>query len=88
VVWDRRRFAHFWGWTYRFEAYTPAPRRQLGYYALPLLWRDRVIGWVNAAIDQGKLRLERGFAGAAPRGRDFSRAFDAEAARLATFLLA
>ncbi len=76
VVWDRRRFAHFWGWTYRFEAYTPAPRRQLGYYALPLLWRDRVIGWVNAAIDQGKLRL------------DFSRAFDAEAARLATFLLA
>ena len=87
VVWDRRRFAHLWGWTYRFEAYTPAPRRQLGYYALPLLWRDRVIGWVNAAVAGGQLRLERGFAGEAPRGRDFERAFDAEAARLATFLL-
>jgi uncharacterized protein YcaQ len=87
VVWDRRRFAHFWGWTYRFEAYTPAARRQLGYYALPLLWRDRVIGWVNAAMDGGQLRLERGFVGEAPRGRDFKRAFDAEAARLATFLL-
>jgi hypothetical protein len=26
VVWDRRRFEAFWGWPYRFEAYTPAPR--------------------------------------------------------------
>ena len=25
VVWDRRRFESFWGWAYRFEAYTPAP---------------------------------------------------------------
>ena len=87
VVWDRRRFAHFWGWDYRFEAYTPAPRRQLGYYALPLLWRDQVIGWVNATKEGGNLRLETGFVGAAPRGQDFQRAFDAEAARLATFLL-
>ena len=30
VVWDRRRFEMFWGWTYRFEAYTPAPKRKLG----------------------------------------------------------
>ncbi len=37
VVWDRRRFEMFWGWAYRFEAYTPAPKRKLGYYALPLL---------------------------------------------------
>ena len=41
VVWDRRRFEMFWGWAYRFEAYTPAAKRQLGYYALPLLWRDQ-----------------------------------------------
>jgi uncharacterized protein YcaQ len=87
VVWDRRRFAHFWGWEYRFEAYTPAPRRQFGYYALPLLWRDQVIGWVNAGLDGGRLRVEPGFIAKAPRGRDFQRAFDAEAARLAAFLL-
>ena len=87
VVWDRRRFAHLWGWSYRFEAYTPAPRRQFGYYALPLLWREQVIGWVNAVIDRGHLRLEPGFVGKMPRGRDFQRAFDAEAARLAAFLL-
>ena len=45
VVWDRDRFEMFWGWQYRFEAYVPAAKRRLGYYALPLLWRDRVIGW-------------------------------------------
>ena len=87
VVWDRRRFTHFWGWSYRFEAYTPLQRRQFGYYALPLLWRDQVIGWVNAEVDGGRLRLKPGFIERMPRGRDFQRAFDAEAARLAAFLL-
>ena len=49
VVWDRPRFELLWGWDYRFEAYTPVPKRKLGYYALPLLWRDRVVGWANVA---------------------------------------
>jgi hypothetical protein len=35
IVWDRRRFELLWGWPYRFEAYTPAAKRTLGYYALP-----------------------------------------------------
>ena len=61
VVWDRRRFELLWGWAYRFEAYTPAPKRKLGYYALPLLWRDRVIGWANVSVQQGELRTELGF---------------------------
>jgi uncharacterized protein YcaQ len=86
VVWDRRRFALFWGWDYRFEAYTPAPRRKLGYYALPLLWRDEVIGWGNAAVKQGGLHVAVGLcqgrrATAALRG-----ALDAEVASLAEFL--
>lgn len=50
VIHDRARFELLWGWVYRFEAYTPAPKRKLGYYALPLLWRDRVIGWGNLAV--------------------------------------
>jgi hypothetical protein len=86
LVWDRRRFVHLWGWTYRFEAYTPPPKRQFGYYALPLLWRDAIIGWVNADFSDGVLALERGFLGRAPRNRDFVRAFDVEAARLEQFL--
>ncbi len=54
LVHDRRRFELFWGWAYRFEAYTPPEKRKLGYYALPLLWRDRVIGWANLALKAGE----------------------------------
>jgi uncharacterized protein YcaQ len=86
VVWDRLRFEHLWGWAYRFEAYTPVKKRVRGYYALPLLWRDQVMGWGNASVVDGKLEVEVGFAGARPRERSFTRALDAEIARLAEFL--
>ena len=86
LVWDRRRFEHLWGWPYRFEAYTPAPKRQLGYYAMPLLWRDHVIGWVNAAVADGKLTVEAGFTKRRPSGRDFKLAFEEEVASLASAL--
>ena len=62
LVWDRERFETFWGWAYRFEAYTPPAKRKLGYYALPMLWRDRVIGWANLAVIDRKLHVETGFA--------------------------
>jgi uncharacterized protein YcaQ len=87
VVWDRRRFEHFWGWAYRFEAYTPAPKRQLGYYALPLMWRDEVIGWANAGVASERLKLDCGYvAGRAPRDAAYRRALDEERQRLADFL--
>lgn len=82
VVWDRRRFGQLWGWDYRFEAYTPVDRRVLGYYAMPLLWRDRVIGW--ATCEDGGVAV--GYVGSAPRGRAFAAALDAEIARLRRFL--
>lgn len=87
VVWDRRRFEHLWGWAYRFEAYTPAAKRRLGYYALPLLWRDRVIGWANCSRDpDDRLAVQTGFVDGAPKARRFAAALDAEIARLAGFL--
>ena len=87
VVWDRRRFALFWGWDYRFEAYTPAPKRVRGYYALPLLWRGQVIGWGNLAVRDGRLQAELGYqAGSAPHEAAFRAALDQELQRLATFL--
>jgi uncharacterized protein YcaQ len=82
VVWDRRRFAELWGWEYRFEAYTPVDRRVFGYYAMPLLWRDRVIGW--ATCEEGA--VEVGYVGTAPAGRSYAAALDAEIARLRRFL--
>ena len=87
VVWDRRRFEIFWGWAYRFEAYTPAPQRVRGYYALPLLWRGQVIGWGNVGVQGGVLQTELGFVkGRPPREAAFRQAWDAERARLAEFL--
>lgn len=87
LVWDRRRFELFCGWAYRFEAYTPAPKRQLGYYALPLLWRDAVIGWANASATNGRLAVACGYvSGRAPREPAFRRELEAEIERLREFL--
>jgi uncharacterized protein YcaQ len=87
VVHDRTRFEILWGWLYRFEAYTPAPKRKLGYYALPLLWRDRVIGWGNLSVKNGKLTGDFGFvAGKQPRDRVFKRELEAELHRMRIFL--
>jgi hypothetical protein len=87
IVWDRRRFEIFWEWVYRFEAYTPAAKRKLGYYALPLLWHDRVIGWGNAAAADGRLRCSFGYSGGrAPRDPAFRAGLEAELARVRTFL--
>lgn len=87
VVWDRRRFEVFWGWAYRFEAYTPAPQRVRGYYALPMLCQGQVLGWGNLALRDGRLVPQIGFvAGKAPRDAAFRPALDAELARIEAFL--
>ncbi len=86
VVRDRDRFELLWGWVYRFEAYTPALKRKLGYYALPLLWRDQVIGWGNLSVKNGELKSEFGYAGTPPRDRAFKRELHAELDRRRTCL--
>ncbi len=87
VVHDRRRFELLWNWVYRFEAYTPAAKRKLGYYAMPLLWRDRVIGWGNLSVKNGELNSELGYvASHAPRDRSFKRELEAELERMRVFL--
>lgn len=86
LVWDRRRFEHLWGWAYRFEAYTPPTKRQRGYYAMPLLWENDVIGWANVNVRDGKLNTEIGFAKRQPRGAAFRRALEEECERLSSFL--
>ncbi len=88
LVWDRRRFELFWGWAYRFEAYTPAKNRKLGYYALPLLWRDEVVGWANVRVqEKTTLTAEIGFAKRnTSRDAGFRPALHAELASMARFL--
>jgi hypothetical protein len=86
LVWDRRRFEHLWQWPYRFEAYTPPAKRVRGYYAMPLLWCDRVIGWANAEVAGQGLSVQLGFVETRPSDADFRREVDAEIARLEAFI--
>jgi uncharacterized protein YcaQ len=89
VVHDRARFEILWGWSYRFEAYTPVAKRKLGYYALPLLWKDWVVGWANLTKDArtGSLKCELGYsAGKPPRDGAFKDELKAELERMRVFL--
>jgi len=86
LVRDRDRFEHLWDWSYRFEAYIPAAKRERGYYALPILWRDDIIGWVNASVINDRLKLQIGYVHKAPKSKAYGKALEEEASRMAVFL--
>ncbi len=86
VVHDRARFERLWGWAYRFEAYTPIPKRKFGHYAMPLLWREHVIGWANLSIANGELKTDISYVASPPRDRAFKRELEAELDQVCEFL--
>ena len=56
---DRRRMADVFEFEYHLEMYKPAGKRRWGYYALPILYGDRLVGKLDAAADRraGVLRV-------------------------------
>jgi len=58
VVWDRERARVMWGFDYRLECYTPAPRRRHGYFALPILRRGALVGRLDAKAHRAEGRFE------------------------------
>lgn len=80
LLWDRKRLEHLFGFTYRFEAYTPARARVRGYYALPILFSDSVIGHANVVKGAITLGFER-----RPRERTFEVELEKEIVRIRTF---
>lgn len=48
VVWDRRRSEELFDFFYRIECYTPAEKRQFGYFSLPILYRGMLVGRLDA----------------------------------------
>jgi uncharacterized protein YcaQ len=47
LLWDRARLERLFGFAYRLEAYVPAPKRVTGYFAMPVLAKERVVGLVD-----------------------------------------
>ncbi|HJV89251.1 MAG TPA: crosslink repair DNA glycosylase YcaQ family protein, partial [Holophagaceae bacterium] len=60
VIRDRDRALRRFGFDYRFEAFTPEPKRQYGYYVLPILEGGRLIGRLDPKLhrDRGELEIK------------------------------
>ena len=60
LVFDRKRMAELFEFDYQLEMYKPAARRRWGYFALPILFGDRLVGKLDATADRksGVLRVQ------------------------------
>jgi len=87
LVYDRKRMAELFEFEYTLEMYKPAARRQWGYFALPILYDDRLVGKLDATADRkaGALRVKALHWDVEPT-KAMTAAVDREIADLATWL--
>jgi uncharacterized protein YcaQ len=57
LVHDRARAERLWGFRYRLEMYVPKAKREYGYYVLPILRGDRVVGRIDVENVRAEKRL-------------------------------
>jgi len=52
MLWDRKLIAALFGFSYKWEIYTPEPQRRYGYYVLPVLYNEGFIGRIEPVCDR------------------------------------
>ena len=83
LLWDRPFARRVLGFDHLIEVYKPAPQRRYGYYVLPLLWRDRIVGRADLKSERASGELvvrafhrEEGVRASAALDDAFDRALD------------
>jgi uncharacterized protein len=89
IVRDRARLTRLFGFDYRFEAFTPAAKRRYGYYVMPILEGERLVGRLDPRHDRERSVLvadrvwwERGVRATVARRRALGRALEKLAGRI------
>ena len=88
VVWNRDRALRIFGFHYRIEIYTPPPKRQYGYYVLPFLLGDDIVGRVDLKADRanGALLVQSAWTEPGVNERAVAAALMEELSLMATWL--
>lgn len=78
LIWTRSRQRELFGKDYRLEVYKPAHKREFGYFGMPILCDERIIGRVAARVKDGgvtieNLEVDKGFSAESIRSEVTSR---------------
>ena len=57
LIWDRRVLRDVWEFDYTWEVYVPEAKRRWGYYVLPVLFGDRLVGRIEPRFDRASKTL-------------------------------